>query len=319
MVKPFSAIVLCLALAASPAVLAQDFEVVDDLGNTVVVPEAPQRIVSLHDLIVTIPMIELGVTPVGSMARIGPDGSHFIRGAATLTGVDFSNSEITSIGAWPADIEAIAALEPDLIIRPTIDTTPLEQLQRIAPTVSIEDNMRGDFVSFEQIAELTGTTDRLETLRTRYRGQIEQLSQLVDAENITVSVIGTQDGQIVAWHTYGAIGKVLRDAGFRSPEIVDAIEGNERSFFSAEQLQAFDADFIITTHDIRSGTTPEDVIADFEAILPGFCDFLHACRNGQFIMLPREDAVTRSYTALGLMTSAVTTAIAGRPYVPMER
>jgi hypothetical protein len=30
MVKPFSAIVLCLALAASPAVLAQDFEVVDD-------------------------------------------------------------------------------------------------------------------------------------------------------------------------------------------------------------------------------------------------------------------------------------------------
>jgi iron complex transport system substrate-binding protein len=35
----------------------------DDLGRKVVVPVHPKRIVSLHDLDITIPLIELGVPP----------------------------------------------------------------------------------------------------------------------------------------------------------------------------------------------------------------------------------------------------------------
>ena len=313
-----SALALSLLFAVPVAGGQETQTVVDDLGNSVEVPADPRRIVSMHDIIITVPMLELGLTPVGSVARVGPDGTHFLRGAATLTGVDFSNSEIVSVGPWPADLETVTSLEPDLIIRPTIDTTPLEQLQQIAPTVSLEDNMRGDFVTFEYIAEMTGTTARLDALKTIYEGQIAQLKSLTDPEEITVAVIGTQDGQIVAWHTYGALGKVLRDAGFPAPDIINAIEGSERVFFSAEQLQQFDADFIFTTHDVRSGETPQDVLANFEAIVPGFCEYLHACRNGQFIMLPREDAVTRSYTSLGLMAAAVTATITGSPFVPLD-
>jgi iron complex transport system substrate-binding protein len=38
----------------------------DDLGRVVTVPLHPQRIVSMHDLDITIPLIELGVPPVAS-------------------------------------------------------------------------------------------------------------------------------------------------------------------------------------------------------------------------------------------------------------
>ncbi|STW79186.1 iron compound-binding protein of ABC transporter family [Klebsiella michiganensis] len=80
------------------------------------VPLHPQRIVSLHDLDITIPLIELGVPPVASHGRTRPDGSHFLRASAQLTGVDFDNSAIRFIGTADIDLEAVAAAKPDLII-----------------------------------------------------------------------------------------------------------------------------------------------------------------------------------------------------------
>lgn len=305
-----------LALATMASAHAEETRLFTDaLGREVNIPANPKRIAALHDLTVTVPLLELGVTPVGSLGRNAPDGSFFIRGARTLTGVDFANSDIVNLGSFPVDVEAVAALDPDLIITTVYDNTSIEQLETIAPTIVTEDNMRGDFVLFDDYAEITGTGERLKTLKTRYAGQIAQIRELADTSKISVAVFGPHQGQIVAWHTYGAIGKVLRDAGFRSPAIVDAIPGSDRKYFSAEELKAFDADFIITTYDMRSGLSPKDLLEEFEALVPGFCQHLHACRNGQFIMLPREDAVTRSFEALTMMSSVVT-AMLGKPFVP---
>ena len=110
----------------------------DDLGRVVNVPLHPQRIVSLHDLDITIPLIELGVPPVASHGRTRPDGSHFLRSGALLTGVDFDHSTIKFIGTADIDIEAIVAAKPDLIITEPSRHTPIEQLEKIAPTVSID-------------------------------------------------------------------------------------------------------------------------------------------------------------------------------------
>ncbi len=53
-----------LVLLAGVASTADTQTFTDDLGRTVTVPLHPQRIVSLHDLDITIPLIELGVPPV---------------------------------------------------------------------------------------------------------------------------------------------------------------------------------------------------------------------------------------------------------------
>ena len=98
---------LLVGFAVGAAEPTQTFT--DDLNRKVVVPVHPKRIVSLHDLDITIPLIELGVPPVASHGRTRPDGSHFLRSSGMLTGVDFDNSDITFIGTADIDIEAIAA------------------------------------------------------------------------------------------------------------------------------------------------------------------------------------------------------------------
>ncbi|STR47466.1 iron compound-binding protein of ABC transporter family [Klebsiella oxytoca] len=100
-----------LVLLAGVASAADTQTFTDDLGRTVTVPRHPQRIVSMHDLDITIPLIELGVPPVASHGRTRPDGSHFLRASAQLTGVDFDNSAIRFIGTADIDLEAVAAGE----------------------------------------------------------------------------------------------------------------------------------------------------------------------------------------------------------------
>ena len=134
----------------------------DDLNRNVVVPVNPKRIVSLHDLDITIPLIELGVPPVASHGRTRPDGSHFLRSSGMLTGIDFDNSDITFIGTADIDIEAIAAAKPDLIITEPTRNTPVEQLEKIAPTVSIDHLDGGAPEIYRKLAQLTGTAGAAE-------------------------------------------------------------------------------------------------------------------------------------------------------------
>jgi len=58
-----------LALAGLTAVSGQETRsFTDDAGRTVEIPTQPLRIVSLQDLAITVPLLELGVTPIGSHA-----------------------------------------------------------------------------------------------------------------------------------------------------------------------------------------------------------------------------------------------------------
>lgn len=291
----------------------------DDTGRVVEIPTKPLRIVSLHDLSLTIPLIELGVFPIGSHGRTTPDNVPFIRSSKVLTGVDFDNSDIKFVGNLPADVEAVAALEPDLILTTAWQTADVSQLQAIAPTVVLDDDVRPAFEIFEVLAELTGTQDRLAILKTRYEGQIAQIRRLIDTGSISASVIQANDGKLYIEHTYGTLGRVLRDAGFAFPEKVEAIPAGESAEFSAENLPDFDADFVFATYRTDTMQTPADAVGALEAAMPNFCEFLHACRENQFIVIPREEASAASYYALGAISYMLISNISGRDFVPMPR
>ncbi len=123
---------LLLLTGAVSAADPQTQTFTDDLGRTVTVPLHPQRIVSMHDLDITIPLIELGAPPIASHGRTRPDGSHYLRSSAQLTGVDFDNSDIRFIGTADIDLEAVAAARPDLIITEPSRHVSVEQLEKIA-------------------------------------------------------------------------------------------------------------------------------------------------------------------------------------------
>lgn len=303
-----------LIAALSPA-LSQDTtrRLVDDAGRTVDVPARPLRIVSMHDLDITIPLIELGVFPVASHGRMGLDGKPYMRSSPILTGIDFDNAAIAYIGSVNADIEAVIAARPDLIITEPGRATPVEQLEKIAPTFVIDNTINGAPHIYQRLADLTGTADRLAVLDRRYRAQIEELKKTIDTGKVTVSVIQALNGKISVYHTYRALGRVLRDAGFRFPALIDAIPQGDRIEVSAERLPELDADFIFDTYRSDTGGTPQGEIDAMNAVFPDYCRFLAACREGRYILLPREEAISNSYAALGLMVSIVQSHIAGRP------
>ena len=308
---------LAVGVTGGPVFAQETRPFTDDLGVTSDIPVRPLRIVSMHDVSLTIPLLELGVIPVGSHGRTTADGVPFIRSSATLTGIDFDNSEIVFIGNNPADIEAIAAVEPDLILTTTWQSIDPDLLRQVAPTLVFNDSLRPGFGLYEVLADITGTTARYEALVERYENQIAQIRRVIDTQNISVSVLQGGNGQIFVWHTYGSLGRVLRDAGFRFPQIVDAIPEGEYATFSAEQLQALDADFIFSTYRTDALELPEDALRFMNEALPNFCDFLHACRENQYIIIPREEASANSFYGLGQMAITVLTHVSGQRYVPM--
>ncbi|MCV9963248.1 ABC transporter substrate-binding protein [Pararhizobium sp. BT-229] len=287
----------------------------DDAGRTVTVPARPTRIASLHDIDITIPLIELGVIPTASHGRVGLDGTPYIRSGALLTGVDFDSSGMIYVGSNDIDLETLAETKPDLIINATGRPTPVEALEKIAPTVVIDAARLGAPHVYARLADLTGTQARLAVLDRRYRSGIAALKQAVDTSSITVSVFQPLNGKINTYHTYRALGRVLRDAGFRFPKVIDAIPEGERIEVSAERLPEFDANFIFDPYRTDTGGTSADEIASMEKVMPGFCNFLKACREGRYIMVSREEAISNSYAALALMTATVQASIATRPLV----
>ncbi|WP_338720670.1 ABC transporter substrate-binding protein [Devosia sp. XK-2] len=305
-----------LAFTLSAPVLAQDTRTfTDDLGRTVDIPAEPLRIISLHDLAITVPLLELGISPVGSQGRTTAEGEPFIRSSDVLTGVDFGNSDIKFVGNLPADVEAISALEPDLILTTPWQTAPVEQLDIIAPTLVLDNSKRGDLGMHDILAEITGTEDRLAVLKTRYEGQVAQIRRLIDTANISVNVIQGVNGEVLSWHTYGALGKVLRDAGFTFPDRVNQIPEGDLARMSAEELPALDADFLFVTYRTDILETPDDAIGHLNEVMPGFCNFLHACRENQMIVIPREEASASAYYGLGVLSYMIISHISGRDFV----
>ncbi len=312
----FSLLLLVISFCTVAAPETQQFT--DDLGRTVTVPLHPQRIVSLHDLDITIPLIELGVLPVGSHGRTAPDGSHFLRSAKLLTGIDYDNSEIKFIGTADIDIEAVAALKPDLIITGTSRSTSVEQLEKIAPTVSIDHLKGGAPMIYRKLAQLTGTQHQLARLEARYQEQIKQLRQTIGNRKITVSVIQADNGKITIMHSYHSLGKVLRDAGLTFPALINSIPEDGRLTVSAERLPELDADLVFDTWRGDNGGSPQNEITAMDGVMPGWCNFLSACRKGHYVLVSREEAISNSFAAMNLMAAMVQSQIAGLT-VPVAR
>lgn len=306
-------------IASTGFAVAQDMRpFTDDTGTEVMIPVDPQRIVSLHDSALTISMLELGVIPVGSQGRLTEDGTPFIRSAKELTGIGFDNADITFVGAFPVDLEAVAALQPDLILTTQWQEAPVDQLRQIAPTVLIDYSARGDWGTYATVADIVGKADQIATMEARYAAAIAQIRDRIDTETISISTIHARSDTLFAFNPYGNIGRVLEDAGFRQPQAILDVPLNNHMDFSAETLPQFDADFIITTFNGSTAETPEDVRRYFDNLVPGYCDLLHACRTGQMFIIPREEASATSYDALLATTYAIQAMIGGREFVPMD-
>lgn len=295
---------------------AQAKPFIDDLGREIDVPDSPTRIVSLYDVDVTIPLIELGIFPIASHGRMGLDGQPYLRSSRLLTGVDFVNSDIRYIGSSEIDLETITALQPDLIITAPSRASAIEPLQSIAPTVSLDAARLGGPHIYQKLAELTGKQTQLKFLEARYQASINAIKHNLNPGDITVSVFQPLNGKVNIYHTYRSLGRVLRDAGFKFPDLIENIPESGRLQVSAEYLPDLDADFIFDPYrdDKNNGAKAE--VAAMEDVFADFCRFLTACREGRYILVSREIAISNSYGALAMMANLVKSHIVAHTYNP---
>ncbi|WP_226349988.1 ABC transporter substrate-binding protein [Pseudonocardia sp. ICBG601] len=153
-------------------------------------------------------LVALGVVPVGaSESAAGAGFPPYLADRLTGTRPVGSISE--------PDLEAVAALQPDLIIGSAVRHTPLHtQLARIAPTVFSV----GSGTDWTEQARITAAavqrTGQMEDLLDRWRLRAEQVGEEVGASGRTASIVRFRPEAFRLYGPDSFSGSVLTTMGF---------------------------------------------------------------------------------------------------------
>ena len=201
---------------AEPQATAETRTVEHALGTTEIAG-TPERVVVL-DTGELDAVLALGVTPVGSVRT---DVSDALPAYIEDAGAD--PAEIANVGtiAEP-DLEAIAALEPDLILSNAVRHTDVyEQLSALAPTVFAEAIGESWQENLRLAGEALGLAEEAEELLTAHEERAVEVGALFgDPAATEVSIVRFLDGSAVRLYGEGSfIGAVLADVGFARPEV----------------------------------------------------------------------------------------------------
>ncbi|GGF75175.1 protein translocase component YidC [Azorhizobium oxalatiphilum] len=301
------ALLVLLLLAAG----ARARDITDHEGYRVTLPDAPRRIVSLHDWTLTVMAHELNAPLLASTGRLGPDGVPFMRGARELFGLDFSQVALAAIFGRP-DLEHIRSLKPDLILANSGDNTPLRaQLATIAPTLMFDaESGRPPLALYADLAGWLGRTARFEALKAAYERRLAEVRARIlppgaPAPTYAVMLINPRDGTVQVVRTYGVLTTALDDLGFRPMPIVAGMGRSNRMTISPELIDALDADILFTTYLPPRHGGVEEVNADMDRIAPGARATMKAFAAGRVINLPRYEVYPVSFRGLHRVLEAI--------------
>ncbi|GGA42755.1 ABC transporter substrate-binding protein [Pelagibacterium lentulum] len=326
--KPLLLVLGIVVLGLSPVWAQETRSFVDDQGHEVEIPVDPQRIVSLRGEQTTAPLVELGANLVGSTGRIIEgvnNGLPHVRGAYDALDYRMEEHGVGWVGhPTEPDMEAIAALEPDLIIATDVWQANYDHLAIIAPTVIFNVWEQDMLELYRKVADVSGRLDVYEEMLRNYDARIERgislLSDTIgDPKDVSIAIASAYpaDGQILIHRNYGTLSQVLRDLGFTMPDVIAQLEDGN-STISVERIEEIDADFMIDTY-VSSSQPPSFMIENWDEELPIWRDVLHAAGHNQFFMVNREEMRAVSFQALRSMTEIVLANIATRDFVPLER
>lgn len=239
---------------------------VEHVAGTACVPADPQRIVALDSLTVLPTLLELDA-PVAGALSVYSVGSPF---PSYLDADAVAGIEVVGDLQTP-NVEAIAALRPDLIIGTEPVVTPiLAELEAIAPTVVTrytfyESGWRDD------VRVVADAVDRLDEVEERFGALDERIAEVragLEAQGGSHSLtrLDVFQGMPIYYRLACTwFGEVLLAAGVTQPEAQgpeDCTDGDYQSVLvypSLEELEVLDAD-VIVAYQQQAGA--DDVGAD---------------------------------------------------------
>ncbi|MGY0487943.1 ABC transporter substrate-binding protein [Streptomyces sp. WG-D5] len=226
--------------AAKAGSASKTRQLTDAQGRKVEVPSDPKKVVALSEPTLDA-ALALGVDPVGATAGRGQKGvSSYLADKAASSKVVASVAE--------ADMEKLAALQPDLIL---LDETTgakktVDKLQEIAPTV-VTAKLNEDWkTSFTATADALNKKSDAEKWLADFDTQVAATKkELGDNAGNSVSVIRWQDGApSVVGKGAGHVGSTLKALGMDRPKDQQGASTGHSEPVSLEKLSTIDADWL---------------------------------------------------------------------------
>lgn len=237
------------------------------LGETEV-PAQPQRVVVLDTGELDI-ALSLGVKPVGAV--IAGAESEFPAYLRDRT------DGIAKVGTvTQPNLEAIAALQPDLILTNAVRHKDIYgQLSQIAPTVVAESLGYHWKDSLRLFAEALGKTAEYEQLMSEYHGRLDQFKQAMGdrLSQTRVSTVRSFPDHVRIYMRQSFMGTIIDDAGLPRPAAQDKMQFMEKG--TEERIPDMDGDVIFVMYygreqgDNLSQLTKSPLWAQLEAVKNG--------------------------------------------------
>ncbi|MCM3656281.1 iron-siderophore ABC transporter substrate-binding protein [Agromyces mediolanus] len=232
---------------------------IEHARGTTEVPAAPQRVVALEPVELDT-AVALGITPVGAAVASN------VAGVPDYLGV----TGVQPVGTVPEpDLEAIAALKPDLILGTEARHSKLyEQLSAIAPTVFMQTQADPWQENVLLIGAALGQPEEAKALLDGFNERCDRIAEEFDVEGKTVNLIRPRDETTLS--LYGPTsfaGSALECAGLTIParEWEDGLQAD----LSPENVLDATADYVlVTSADPSDDATIPPAIAQNRSAFP---------------------------------------------------
>jgi iron complex transport system substrate-binding protein len=244
------------------------------LGETEI-PADPRRVVVLNQYSLLEYLLLVGVTPVASTGDPAADYpyGHWLRGMTE--GVEMVG------GTEEPNLEAIAALEPDLILANPWQEDVYDELSGIAPTVAVPLSYRNYEEEFRYVAGLVGREEEAEEVIARHHERLEEFKAAMGdrLRELEVSVARVFPDQIRVEGTgSGYVPFLFEQAGLRRPKAHQVEDGLE---LSLEQLPKIDGDVLFIYSAANAELAPENAEARQALWQHPLWKNLRAVKNGR--------------------------------------
>lgn len=230
-----------------------------DMGDTEVTAD-PERVVVLDSPHLDA-ALSLGVTPVAGVS-VFDDGQ-----LPAYLGDRTEGIEVVGSIAEP-DLEAIAALDPDLILSATVRHEDIyDQLSQIAPTVFTASSGTDWQQGFELVAEALDRQDEGAEALAEYADRVKELGEDVDAEDTDAAIVRFLPDETRVYGPDTFSGSVLTDVGFALPEL--EYDEYSMAYISPEQVDVLSSsDTVFVTVYGDPGETTQSAVTDVWGNLP---------------------------------------------------
>lgn len=243
----------------TPTTAAEKSYTVDHAMGSTPIKGTPKRVVILTNE-GTEALLSMGVTPIGAVKSFTGDPWY--------DHIADKMKDVKVVGVESeVNVEAIAALKPDLIIGNKMRQEKIyEQLSAIAPTVFAE-TLRGDWKeNFKLYAKALNKVDKGNEILQNYDSRIADIKEkLGDKKKMKVSMVRFMAGEVRIYHKDTFSGVILNDLGFARPESQNVDDFAERNV-TKERIPAMDGDilfyFTYETGDGKGSQLEKEWIAD---------------------------------------------------------